>query len=79
MQQFLSELPALIMALAVIVMVTLFYLIGHASIADIIALASPVIVFWFEGAAFKWQPPTPTQPPTTPLQGGAVAQQEKQP
>lgn len=73
MQQFLQELPALIMALAVIVMCTLFYLIGHAAIADIIAIASPVIVFWFEGAAFKWQPSQ------APLQGSNAPPQERTP
>lgn len=72
MQKFLEELPALIMALAVIVMCTLFYLIGHAAISDIIAITSPVIVFWFEGAAFKWQGGQ------APLQGSATTpQQEK--
>lgn len=75
MQQFLTELPALIITVAVLTMATVLLLLGHVAIGDVITLVSPVIAFWFIGKAYSWQP----QPQTTPLQGGSSQQQEKQP
>lgn len=75
MQKFLEELPALIITTLVLAMATVLLLLGHVAIGDVITLVSPVIAFWFIGKAYSWQP---TQPTTTPLQGGAITPQEKQ-
>lgn len=74
MQQFLQELPALIITVAVLAMATVLLLLGHVAIGDVITLVSPVIAFWFIGKAYSWAPSQPTQ---APLQGSS--QQEKQP
>lgn len=75
MQQFLTELPALIITTLVLAMATVLLLLGHVAIGDVITLVSPVIAFWFIGKAYSWQP---AQTTTTPLQG-VSAPQEKQP
>lgn len=72
MQEFLKELPALLITLAVLGMATTLLLTGHATNSDVITFTSPVIAFWFLGKAFSWQP---TQ---APLQGVSAPQQEKQ-
>jgi hypothetical protein len=74
MQQFLTELPALIITVAVLAMATVLLLLGHVAIGDVITLVSPVIAFWFIGKAYAW---SPSQQQSAPLQG--VAQQEKTP
>lgn len=75
MQQFLSELPALIITITVLAMVTIFVLIGHIAVGDATTIVSPVIAFWFIGKAYSWQP---SQTTTIPLQGVSTPQQEKQ-
>ena len=75
MQQFLQELPALIITIAVLAMASVLLLLGHVAIGDVITLVSPVIAFWFIGKAYSWQPSQSTQ---APLQGGGQ-QQEKTP
>lgn len=74
MQKFLEELPALIITIFVLAMATVFLLLGHVAVGDVIAVISPVIAFWFLGKAYTWQAPQTT---TTPLQGVSAPQQEK--
>lgn len=76
MQQFLQELPALIITTLVLAMATVLLLLGHVAIGDVVTLVSPVIAFWFIGKAYSWQP---AQTTITPLQGVTQPQQEKQP
>ena len=64
MNDFLKELPALIITLAVLIMATLLLLLGHVAIEYIVAIVSPVIGFWFLGKAYSWQPPQSAGQPT---------------
>jgi hypothetical protein len=72
MQDFLKEVPALVITLAVLGMATVMFLSGRVAVSDIIALTQVPLTFWFFGGAFKWQP---TQ---APLQGVSAPPQEKQ-
>lgn len=74
MQQFLNELPALLITIVVLAIFALVALAEHLSVNDTLALAGmlvvPALSFWFSRNAYSGQ---------SPLQGGAVPQQEKQP
>ena len=56
MDNFLQELPTLLVTLAVLAMAVLIFLAGKATVADISGIISPVIAFWFLRGAFNWQP-----------------------
>lgn len=56
MQNFLQELPTLIVTVAILAMVLLIFLSGKATVADVSGILSPVIAFWFLKGAFNWQP-----------------------
>lgn len=73
MQQFLNELPALLITIVVLAIFALVTLVEHLSVNDTLALAGvlavPALSFWFSRNAYQAQPP---------LQGGASQpQQEK--
>lgn len=65
MDDFLKELPALIITLAVLIMATILIIIAHVNVADALAIVSPAIAFWFMKGAFSWQPSAPTPTATT--------------
>lgn len=75
MQQFLNELPALLITIVVLAIFALVTLVEHLSVNDTLALAGvlavPALSFWFSRNAYNV-----TQPP---LQGVSAPQQEKAP
>jgi len=69
MDEFLKELPALIITLAVLAMAALLIIMAHVAFGDAITVISPAIAFWFLRGAFNWQPSQTQQsqpPPMTP-------------
>jgi hypothetical protein len=62
LNDFLREIPALIITLAVLIMATVLIIYAHVNIAEALAIVSPAIAFWFLGKAYSWQ--APTTPPT---------------
>jgi hypothetical protein len=75
MDSFISELPALIVTLAVLTVATVLIVLNHIGVSDALAilgvLVSPAVAFWFLGKAYSWQPPATIQPtvpqaPTSP-------------
>jgi hypothetical protein len=68
MDEFLKELPALIITLAILGMATILITVAHVSFGDVIAIISPAVSFWFMRSALAWQPSPQLQPPpSTPL------------
>lgn len=68
MQNFLNELPTLIVTLALLGIAALLVIFVHSPLAEIGSLIiSPLIAFWFLRQAFAWQPvvPAPLAPPTS--------------
>lgn len=77
MQQFLNELPALLITIVVLAIFALVVLVEHLNVNDTLALAGvlavPALSFWFMGKAYSWAPAQQQ----TPLQGGSSQQQDK--
>jgi len=67
MDEFLKELPALIVTLAVLASATVLIIIAHVGFGDAIAILSPAIAFWFMRGAFLWQPPQQSSPTIRPM------------
>lgn len=70
MDNFLRELPALIITLAVLAVATVLILFAHVNVSDALAIVSPAIAFWFLGKAYSWQPSATTQPMRVPTPPG---------
>ncbi len=68
MDDFLREVPALIITLAVLSMATVLIIVAHVNVSDALAIVSPAIAFWFLRGAFNSQPSAPTPAAPQPRQ-----------
>jgi len=56
MNNFLQELPTLIISVTFIAMITILLVLHIVPPQDAFAATSPLISFWFLSGAFRWQP-----------------------
>jgi len=69
MDNFVKELPTLIISVTFIAMITILLVLHIVPPQDAFAATSPLISFWFLSGAFRWQPAqssTTTAQPTMP-------------
>ncbi len=65
MDNFVKELPTLIISVTFIAMITILLVLHIVPPSDAFAATSPLISFWFLSGAFRWQP---TQSSATQIQ-----------
>jgi len=56
MDNFIKELPTLIISVTFIAMITILLVLHIVPPQDAFAATSPLISFWFLSGAFRWQP-----------------------
>jgi len=66
MDNFVKELPTLIISVAFITMITILLVLHIVPPQDAFAATSPLISFWFLSGAFRWQPAQSTTTVQTP-------------